>query len=305
MARGFKEIRKGVFQKATRPEPYDPVEHAANQTKFCAKLKALCDEARLRRDMTADELWGHVWKCIRYAGFRAAYVTDEIKRLEPFFGDFRKLSGTEWDYDRQGNNHGVAVREFLTHSGRFKGISYSKLKPKLKKIIETARYFCEFPQGTSALKGLFGSGYDKPGDDTFRAAHKRLADRIGFTAALHVMTDVGFQCVKPDIWVTRLMCRRGWIKDVLPAKSLDATIKKDYLKPKVAWAVISRAREVAREIDAWNPESPLREIDLVMAKYGQVPEPEFGIVRSLYQQEHPETRERKRRGKACRHVNAA
>ncbi len=44
------------------------------------------------------------------------------------------------------------------------------------------------------------------------------------------MMDIGFNCVKPDIWLVRLMCRLGWIENALPAVSTDAVIKKNLSK---------------------------------------------------------------------------
>ncbi len=93
--------------------------------------------------------------------------------------------------------------------------------------------------------------------------------------------DVGFNCVKPDIWLVRLMCLLGWIEDTLPAASTEADISKKYQLPAVARAVIARARQIAATMNAWHPEAPLREFDFVMVKYGQNPG-EYGIVRSLH-----------------------
>jgi len=96
------------------------------------------------------------------------------------------------------------------------------------------------------------------------------------------MMDIGFNCVKPDIWMVRLMCLLGWIEDALPAASPDAAIEKNYQKRPIAIAVITRARQIAKEMRAWHPEAPLREYDFVMVSYGQKPKIEYGIVRSLH-----------------------
>ncbi len=192
MAAVFERIRAAVFQEATRPSPDDAEQHAANQKVFTAKLRDVCNSARLRADMTADELWQHVWTKIRYAGFRAAFVTAEIERLKPIFGDFRALAGPEWDFDQ-----GEAVREFLGKSGRFAGIgSYNSSPPKLRRILKAAAAFRAFPPGTPALVNLFGADNDKPGDEDLWRAHGRLAELVGYTTALHVMMDIGFNCVK-------------------------------------------------------------------------------------------------------------
>jgi len=107
MAAVFDRIRAAVLEEATRPSPYDAKQHAANQAKFKEKLQSVCNRVQLRADMTADDLWGHVWKKTRYAGFKAAYVSLEIPRLVPFFEDFRVLTGPEWRFDPDGIEYEV------------------------------------------------------------------------------------------------------------------------------------------------------------------------------------------------------
>ena len=284
MAAVFERIRAAVFQEATRPSPYDAKQHAENQAKFTKMVEDLCKDAQLRPDMTADDLWRHVWEKIRYAGFKAEYVNEEIKRLTPFFKDFRVLAGPEWRFDLQRIAHGKAVREFLDKNGRFAGISYSKLTPKIRKILRGAAVFQAFPPGVQPLAALLGDDYADPGDEALWRMHKRLAELVGYTTALHVMMDIGFNCVKPDIWLVRLMCRLGWIEDALPAASTDAFIRKNYQQPRVAVAVITCARQIAQAMHAWHKEAPLREFDIVMVTYGQkvtYGQTNDGITRSL------------------------
>lgn len=238
--------------------------------------------------MTADELWWHVWTKIRFAGFKASYVNEfDIPTLTPFFKDFRVLTDPEWRFDPTGEAHGTIVREFLGKTGRFAGLKYVALKPKLRKILRAAAFFQNSPPGSPALAVLFGDDYDKPGDEALWEAHDRCAELVGYTTTLHIMMDIGFSCVKPDIWMVRLMCRLGWIEDALPAASPETAIKKSYQKPRIAEAVISRARQVANEMHPWHPEAPLREFDAFMVKYGQKPEGTWGIVRSLHEHWHP------------------
>ena len=262
MAAVFERIRAAVSR-------YDAKRHTKNQTEFTEMLERICKRAHLRADMTADELWKDVWTKIRYAGFKASYASAEIQRLTPFFADFRALTGLEWRFDPNGNGHGKAVREFLSKSGRFEGISLNKNAQKLRKTLLAAAAFRRFPAGTPVLAALFGHDYNKPDDAALWQAHSRLAKLVGYTTALHVMMDIGFNCVKPDIWLVRLMCLLGWIEDTLPAASTDSAIRKNYQKPAVARAVITCARQIAGVMTAWYPEAPLREFDLVMVQYGQ------------------------------------
>jgi len=282
MAVVFERIRAAVLHEGTRPSPYDATQHAANQAEFKENLQGLCQNAHLRADVTADHLWWQIWTKIRYAGFRAAYVTNQdIPSLAPFLKDFRLLTGSEWRFDPEGIRHGKAVREFFDKTGPFAGISYNKNERKLRTMLTVAAAFQGFPPGVQPIVALFGEGYDQRGDDALWRAHKRLAKLVGFTTALHVMMDIGFNCVKPDIWLVRLMCRLGWIESVLPSNTLDTAIGRTYGTPPVAREVITCARRVAAAIHAWNSDAPLREFDLVMVKYGQRAG-EWGIVRSLH-----------------------
>jgi hypothetical protein len=274
MAAVFERIRAAVFQEATRPDPYNAERHVANQKAFTAQLVKLCKNASLRPDMPVDELWQQVWEKTRYAGFKAEYVTKEIERLRPFFRDFRVLAAPEWSLDPES----VTVKEFLGKTGRFAGVGHNKNAAKFRKILRAAATFRGFPPGVPALVALFGEGYDKP--DALWSAHDRLEELVGFTTALHVMLDLGFNCVKPDIWLVRLMCRLGWLGETLPAGSGDAVIRKKYQSKPVAVAVIGCAREIARAMNPWHPDAPLREFDFVLVKYGQT-KGEFGIERSL------------------------
>jgi hypothetical protein len=287
MARVFERIRDAVYLEATRLSPDYPADkYAANQAAFIADLQELCSSARLRPDMTADDLWRHVWTKIRYAGFRSAYVSCEIPRLSPFLNDFRALGVSEWRFDPAGKNHGVAVREFLNKDGRFAGIRYNRRAAKLEKILHAAAAFRAFRADVPALEALFGHDYGETSDEALWQAHGRLEKLVGFTTALHVMMDIGFNCVKPDIWMVRVMCRLGWIENVLPAASTEPEIKGRYQRPNVATAVIGCARRICEVMDAWRPEAPLREFDFVMVKYGQDPG-ESGIVRSLHREWRP------------------
>jgi hypothetical protein len=185
MAAVYERIRAAVLQEATRPSPYDAKQHAENQAKFTKMVADLCKDAQLQADITADKLWRHVWQKIRYAGFKAEYVNEEIVRLTPFFEDFRVLTGPEWRFDPQKTTHGKAVREFLDKNGRFAGVRYSKLAPKLGKILTCAARFQAFSSGVQPLASLLGKDYADPSDEALWRTHARLADWLA--TRLHFM----------------------------------------------------------------------------------------------------------------------
>ena len=131
---------------------------------FRQKLQELCSSAHLRADMTAGELWFHVWKKIRCP---------------------------DWCFDPAGKAHGEAVREFPDKTGRFAGIGYNKPARKLRKILTAAAAFRDFPPGAQALAALFGDDYDEPGDEALWRAHERLARQDNGDASVSLVRHSG------------------------------------------------------------------------------------------------------------------
>jgi hypothetical protein len=282
MAVVFHRIRDAVLLEATRPSPDDAKSHQDNQATFRRELQEVCKDAQFDADISAEKLWMHVWEKVRYAGFQAAFVTNfDIPSLTPVFSDFSSLAGPEWQFDPNGTSHGVAVTDFLYGTGRFAGLQYNRNKRKLRTILNAAALFQAFPSGMRPLEAFFGPQALESSDEAFWCSHQRAAEQIGFATALHVMMDIGLNCVKPDIWMVRLMCLLGWIDAVLAPNAAEVQIRGCYLRPNTARCVIDRARAISKEIIAWNPSAPLREFDYVMVKYGQDPG-DAGIVRSLH-----------------------
>jgi hypothetical protein len=136
------------------------------------------------------------------------------------------------------------------------------------------------------------------------AIHEHLMS-IGYTkdlTALHFMMDLGFPVIKPDIVITRLFLEWGWLRMVVP--NLPGDLSPDdlrgkgkyrqrfeYVKPNMYKAVIELARQIVgvtsqEELIAdtgWATENPLREFDIFTVTYGQVPDNEWGVMRTLYE----------------------
>lgn len=100
--------------------------------------------------------------------------------------------------------------------------------------------------------------------------------------------DLGLPCVKPDIVLTDIFYRLGWLTEAgLPLEMTRSQIREHYSSPEVYWPVQRAALEVAREVQSLFGGNPIRELDWIMVKYGQEPEPRFGIIRNL-DKENPE-----------------
>jgi hypothetical protein len=116
------------------------------------------------------------------------------------------------------------------------------------------------------------------------------------------MMDLGFDCIKPDIVMSRLVLARGWLahfSDQLPADLQEADLrgKGKYrnkflytnhivIKPIVnlARAFASQMRQQRETLErdiGWVTSNPIREFDIFMVSYGQRPDPSAGIVIQL------------------------
>jgi hypothetical protein len=105
------------------------------------------------------------------------------------------------------------------------------------------------------------------------------------------MMDLGFPVMKPDIVISSLFYSWGWLDRILSNRiSSLGELEKNYTKPKVYKPIIELSRQIVnvtsqddllRDI-GWVTQNPLREFDLFMVKFGQEPEPRYGIIRKLY-----------------------
>lgn len=174
--------------------------------------------------------------------------------------------------------------------------------PKLKKIVTVARafkrYFDEHPDAAAiefVTRGM-------PAGNVWRV-HDQLL-KAGYTAdltALHFMMDAGFQVIKPDVVISRLLLEWGWLHHAIPSLPADLTrydlqgegkygSRYLYTKPTMYKPVIDLARGIVSDLDVdilvadigWATNNPMREFDIFVVKAGQLPEREFGIERRLY-----------------------
>lgn len=306
----YRQIRREVFEQATKPLASSNSSHTSNKARFQARVEAVCSSANLSHwSSTTSEartaLWNHLWTKNRYAGIRAQTASTEIAQLAHLFDNYKWFSDAGWNLESKGHtvqSAGVLARSFLERSGQFKSIQTVGNVPKLQKIVTVARRF----------KDYFDKHPDAPAiefvtrklrtEDTW-AVHDQLMDG-GYTAdltALHFMMDTGFQVIKPDVVISRLFLDWGWLHYAAP--SLPVDIKRSdlvgkggygtkylYTKPAIYKPVINLARKVVEGIApedlsadiGWRTTNPIREFDIFIVKAGQLPEKEYGIESRLY-----------------------
>lgn len=310
----YREIRKMVYLKATQSHETD--HYNANKNLFKSKVLKVCNNSYIEKyldesSQTQINIWNQLWTKIRYAGIKAATASREINDIACEFDIFENFSKPEWDIniiqDKAKRKPildygGKYVHEFLGRTGKFTGkMTVGNLK-KLEKIIKLARsYNRHISENKLAIDFVKAQCNIK---DVWEV-HENL-QRIGYTkdlTALHFMMDVGFEVIKPDIVITRLFLHLGWLHDVingLPADlSMDDLIGKGayktkycYTKAKMYKPVIDLARTIVKatsseDLDSdigWSTNNPLREFDIFMVKYGQEPDPNWGITLNLFKQ---------------------
>jgi hypothetical protein len=312
LSKNYRAIRKAVYEEATKPLIGAADRHRANQLQLRRGVTEICDNANLERYRhdspgVASAIWHHLWTKNRYAGIRASLASREIRDIEFAFNDFPRFSSPSWDIEGKGDKlvrAGDDAQHFLCGTGPFKGRLTVGKVPRLVKVVSVARKFKSFldRKAPGVPASLFIT--DGHGEDDVWAIHGHLL-KLGYGAdltALHFMMDMGFEVIKPDIVITRLFLAWGWLHLVVPRLPPDLSAddlkgkgkygsRFKYMKPILYRPVIDLARAIVKATSrddliadiGWATDNPLREFDIFVVKYGQEPEEDFGVVRTLYQ----------------------
>ncbi len=310
----YREIRRRVWADATRSPSTSAADHRANQSFFRTAVTTICDRARLDRyvgndDAAAQLLWHELWTKIRYAGIRAQIASDEIASLEQnpgSFDDFRRFVSAEWtvsgsvrgmDYDPA--TTGRTARAFLEKTGMYEGRALVANVSKLKKTVAVARALASFRRTHPEAPVLeFVTG--RHNDPWLVAEHLDSTGYSGGLTGLHLLMDLGFPFVKPDIVLTSLLLKWGWLHkadSTLPKQLQQADLQGRgalgsrfvYTHPRMYRVAIDIARQVADAVSVndlrrdigWCTKNPLRELDLFFVKAGQRPERQFGVASQI------------------------
>jgi hypothetical protein len=321
-----------VFKEPTKPANADADRHKANQKKFEAGVKQICRRADLTLyQSTTNEarksLWNHLWTKIKYAGIRAENASGEISDIKHIFECYECFSDPSWDIEIGKHSAdddkvvllrgGTQVIDFLTRKGDFKDCRTNGKLSKIKMIINVARNYGRFVGSNPDVAPInfITEGRDVSDIWEIHGALISSGYRKDLTCC-HLMMDVGFEMIKPDIQLTRMFLEWGWLHQAIPSLPADL-IAKDlegkgafkskylYTKPSMYRPVIDLAKQIIRELDVtaleegvgWVSSNPLREFDLFVVKAAQDPEVNLGIEKTLFPTGRVRTRAS--RGAAC------
>jgi len=306
----YREIRKLVWNEATHTK--NSKQHNVNKASLKKNICKLCKRSdlsalKVNSENTKNLVWHHLWTKIRYAGIKAEIASKEITDISCIFDNYEGFCQPEWnikiEWDRKSRKHvlvqgGDYINSFLNRSGIFYGKQTVGNLVKLNKTVSLARAYSMHVKEREPLDFVTGG---KAADKVW-PIHSHLQE-IGYTSdltALHLMMDLGFPVIKPDIVISRLFLTLGWLHDVIPNLPQDLTggdlvgkgkykSKYQYTKPIVYKPVIDLTRKITectRQSDlkddiGWVTNNPIREFDIFMVKFGQEPEKHWGLTKNL------------------------
>jgi DNA-3-methyladenine glycosylase I len=134
-------------------------------------------------------------------------------------------------------------------------VNNTGFRPQVERVVANARTFQQiinkygsFDNYLSVRFGIEDIHTSPDNLDRLSSELSRIFKGYGVTAPLHLITELGFDSIKPDSVVCRIMYRRGLIDDI---------------------ADIGGAIEIGRAISK-DLNLPIRYVDVVIVKFGQV-----------------------------------
>jgi len=302
----FRGIRKRVWFEATGNK-------LENQCKFKQMVVELSDIANLNHwnpstQQVRSELWMQAVEKIFYAGFEAAKVNAgaTLSHRCRTFGDYEILCSPDWEVrlksGRLREGSGRLASEYLAKNGPANG--RIRHPTKIGKIVKLGRFFSKYFEENPDASALSIITQGKDSEDVWVVSES--LDEMGFSGRLtqlHLLMDLGFDCIKPDIVISRSALSLRWLirfAPELPADLQEADLrgegkyrtKYQYTNDLIIRPIVDLAREFASRIRqerkaleediGWASSNPIREFDTFMVSYGQRADATVGIEKQLW-----------------------
>lgn len=263
------------------------------------------DNLRLDLKMEDEILWPEIAIKPFYAR-REAAVVNKFKdyMLENYLGEPEPLCDPEWDWEagkievngkaelkckQRDATNGVRYQQFVTDKKCYKS------HVKVQKVITAARLIAAgrkiYPH-RNMIDHLTEFKRDFDDINQLKSAYdlglKYL--QLGPVTTFHLMTDLGFQVVKPDSVLTRVAINLG-LMDAQRVKGYPKKLgrfitNEDAIsvisKIDICWALQARFQEVAEAA-----QTSIRSLDYIMVKLGQEPDEANGIARTICRDKGP------------------
>ena len=247
------------------------------------------------RDWPSAQVWSQLWPLFFYSGMKEAFATPRVRATAAgsWFDDFsvlatairdpahpwhvveKKTTKTITKGKRQGKVHaslsytavGTDVRAFCSRAGIYSSMPHRTGAKVVYRISELAAFFATLntsasAAGVSIVDQLAGG--DAAAPNALETAFDRLRPVTGPITALHGLSDLGFPCHKPDIWMCRIASWCGWTPGYSP-EDLFKNRRDGWRVLREACLAIAQEAQRGGEIADLNP---LRALDWYVANYG-------------------------------------
>lgn len=193
--------------------------------------------------LSDNEIYWIITKAVFFAlRVKAAKVEEKLPVLEKRFGDYKKLS--------------TATKTDILELGR---VDFHPIYITMQQLaVRCFENSCEYKQLINEhgsfqayLIDKFGIADTSCSDSSLIKLHAALRKRfsgIGEKASWHIITELGFNAIKPDSVIIRIFTRLGLVNEG------DTDNR-----------VIQVGRDIAAELSL-----PIRYIDIIFVKYGQI-----------------------------------
>lgn len=173
----------------------------------------------------------------------------------------------------------------------YPGLRFSALRHKIKRYYNVAAQLHGDRQRGGNPLDHFMDGYQfsqehKIGQAWLQERHAlglvqaRFEALLGNMTALHTMMDLGLKTIKPDRVMTYLFSQLGWLQTLPPSLTKEEVLGV-YTKLDVVEEMTNRADVFAASLEKKGYAQAHRLLDIWLVKYGQEPEPYFGITVNL------------------------
>lgn len=174
----------------------------------------------------------------------------------------------------------------------YPGLKFSAWPQKIKKYLNVAHTLHRHRQAGNQLAlqhytegrtfnttHLTGADWVEERQSLAKVRAKFVKD-VGMLTAMHTMMDLGLKTIKPDRVMTYLFSQLGWLQTLPSTLSKDEVVKA-YLNKNVVEEMTQRADVLAYRLDEVGHLQTHRLLDIWFVKYGQEPEPEWGLTVNL------------------------
>lgn len=163
---------------------------------------------------------------------------------------------------------GDAARSFCGRTNAYSTMPYKTGAKVVFRISQLATFFAEIDasasqNGVSIVDELAGG--DATTENALEIAFDKLRPVTGAVTALHGLSDLGFLCHKPDIWMCRIASWCGWTAGYTPD---DLRYNRRNGWQVLRNACIAIATEANRPQGAVRDLNPLRAFDWYIANFG-------------------------------------